>query len=252
MALLLSQLVICCIPATSSATTLIVFYNPSDGVILATDSSVGVAKSDEVKSGRAISSSFRTECKIRTCGRYFVPESGFGGIIGRSNIPLACSDVGSSQDIEILAGDFMRQALEELTNYVSYLVQMKEAPAIDDALVSTVIAGYERGHSVLRYFDLSFAGVEDSKLRFRVTKKIACPGATECGDLKLVAGQKDAILARQGRHKNANNLLLLAEELVQTEIDAHRKTRYVLPPISVVQIKNETPRWFRLGLCVAK
>jgi hypothetical protein len=43
-----------------------------------------------------------------------------------------------------------------------------------------------------------------------------------------------------------------AEEHVQTEIDAHRKTRYVLPPITVVQFKTEMPRWFRRGLRVTK
>lgn len=60
-------------------------------------------------------------------------------------------------------------------------------------------------------------------------------GIRTSGDLKLAAGEKDAMLAHQGQYKSVNNLLLFAEELVQTEIDAHRKTRYVLPPISVVQ-----------------
>jgi len=250
-ATLFFQLSITAIPVTSQATTLAVFHNPSDGVILATDSAVGMVRGDEIKSGRAIPTSVKTECKMETCGRYFVAEAGFGGLIsksGKSAIATRCSQLADRPaNIQEFVTGYRRLVADEITQYVSGLVRNKQEPAVNDVLLSTAIAGYEFGSPVLRYFDNIFTGIKGNQLTFRVARK-DCPSGAECGDLQIVAGEKDAILARQ-QYRNTADKLLFAEELLQIEIEANRKTRYVLPPVSIVQIKNVKPRWFRRGLC---
>lgn len=250
-AMLLFQLAIGGMAATSQATTLVVFHNPSDGVILATDSAVGTVTIGEIKSGRATPKSFRTACKIETCGRYLVAEAGFGGRVGKSSksaIATRCTQIGDRpSNIQEFVSAYRRLAAEEINEYVSALLQNKQGPAVNDVLLSTAIVGYELGSPALRYFDLIFTGVKGRQLNFRFARK-DCPMGTECGDLQIVAGEKDAIFARQ-QYQNTADKLLLSEELVRIEIEANRKTRYVLPPVSVVQIKDVNPRWFRLGLC---
>jgi len=249
--MLFLQLAIGGMAATSQATTLVVFHTPSDGVILATDSAVGSVTIGEIKSGRATPKSFGTACKIEKCGRYLVAEAGFGGLVSKSNKSASatrCSEIGDrSSNIQEFVSAYRRLAAEEINQYVSALLQHKQEPAVNDVLLSAAIAGYELGSPALRYFDLIFTGIKDNQLSFRFARK-DCPMGPECNDLHIVAGEKHAILARQ-QYQNTADKLLLSEELVRIEIEANRKTRHVLPPVSVVQIKDVKPRWFRPGLC---
>lgn len=149
---ILFQLFIVGMASMSQASTVIVFHNASDGIILGTDSAVGTVSLGEVKSSRAIPTSVETACKLQTCGRYFIAEAGFGGLkdrSGKSAITLRCAQIGDRPtNIQEFVMAYRRLVAAEINQYVSNLAQSKQQPAANDVLLSTAIGRLRIWHAI--------------------------------------------------------------------------------------------------------
>jgi hypothetical protein len=242
---------------TANATTLVVFYDPTNGVILATHSSIATGDIAEVRQkvqrGIPIGTA-SAKCKLYSCGKYLVASTGIWGTLHGQDLTLICqSTARTSRNIDTFREAFELQFVNFANDYVTRLINRKEPPKINERMFTLAIAGFESGRSVLRYRVLRYTGSTGGTSHFNISENVSCPGSRECTELRYVAGQTAEIEASQkrGDYPKTQNPLQLAEQLVQMEIDAHRKTRFVLPPISVVQINGPAAKWFRGGLCRA-
>jgi hypothetical protein len=232
-----------------SGTTLVVFYDPANGVILGTDSSIAITDPGQFQTGTITGSG--TECKIDSCGRYRTASAGLD-VTGGKDVALVCQGfLKRTYGIDDVMRSLELRGVNSATVFVADLIQRKQPPKINQHIFSLAIAGYERGNPVLRYREVRFIGFVQGNAIFKPTLKIACPGSSECDELRIVTGLFEAIerAKENGRYPKTQDPRRLAEALVQIEITAHVKDRLVLPPISVVQMKNGAPDWFIKGLC---
>lgn len=244
-------LVVLLVALALQGTTLVVFYDPKHGAILATDSSISETNAVGFQSGRKMTAA--SSCKIHACGRYFVASAGIWGSIRGRDTAAICQDQGkNSVSIDEFVRSFEPSLVEVANVFVNDLVIRKQPPKINQHMFSLAVVGFEQGKPVLRYREVRYTGSSNRRANFKVTMKIACPGSPECEDLREVTGLFEAIAPakQRGRYANITDPLALAESLVQTEIEAHRSTGLVLPPISVLQVNGPTPKWYRGGMCV--
>jgi len=241
---------------TTTATTLVVFYDPINGVILAEDSSIisghPLDIRHKIRRGEAVKAT--TECKIHTCGKYIVASAGIWGNRSDRDLTLACKDIArKSSNIDDFRVPFELQYVNEANRYANDLINGKEPPKVNEIMFSLAIAGFENEKAVLRYRVLRYMGVVGGKTQFKITETLTCPGDAECREVRKVTGLFEDIESAQkeGKYPQTPDPFRLAEQLVQIEIKAHHKTHFVLPPISVVQVNGPIAKWFRGGLCKA-
>ncbi len=240
---------------TASGTTLVLFYDPVNGAILATDSSLVDGRDaarvrGQIKSGTPVKA--MRGCKIHTCGRYLVASTGVWGRLRGRDLTLVCQTAAlTNQSIDAFRQAFEVQYVSFANDYVSWLASRKQAPKINEHMFSLAIAGFESNRPVLRYRVLRYTGTVGGKNSFDIAETLSCPGDDECREVRKVAGIFDAIerARQQGNYKQPTDPFQFATQLVQIEITANLKTKYVLSPISVVQINGPIPKWFQSGLC---
>ena len=230
------------------ATTLIVFYDSANGAIIATDSSVTEASAGQFESDNLHGSG--TQCKIDRCGKYWMASAGID-VTGNNEITRVCSVISDAQGIDGVLHSVEMRGVEQATRLASDLIRDRNPLKYRQHVFSLVMAGYESGRPVLRYREVRFMGTRGSQALFKVTRKIACPGSGECKELRIGTGLFDDIetAKNRGKYPKTKNPLQLAKELVEIEIEAHRKDRLVAGPVSVIQIKGSKPTWFKGGLC---
>jgi hypothetical protein len=228
------------------ATTLVVFYDPVNGAIIATDSSIASGDARQYQASRL--TKFSAGCKIDRCGKYWV-ASAVLDVTRREDIAGICTTVGSADDIDAATKAIERAGVQLAARFVNDLVSRNQPPKVNQHMFSLAVAGYN-GAPILRYREVRYTG-QNGTANFKATKKVACPGDKDCRELRVITGLFSAIEAkgRNGHKPTTRDPVRLAEELVQIEIAAHKKDSMVMPPVSVLQLKDGTPQWPQRGLC---